>query len=369
VPSGGTSVTSPGKATGSGATKSSTPTTFTPTANQDGKCEVVNVDTGPVVPDMLIVLDRSGSMKQQPGVDCRKGVDILNPVTFACIGIDCAAAANANSALCGGTEVVNRWDPSVAALKAVTQSLQDRVRFGLMLFPDPAAGGGRNGQCATGTVLVNEALNTAGPIAQSLDRTAPGGGTPTGPTLQAARMRIEAKSGNIDNDVPPQYVLLVTDGQPTCPNGQGGGRGDGENLDRMLTTQAITDLSGIGVTTYVLGYDAALDPQFEDALNEFARAGGTDHYRPVQNEQSIVDEIERITKRAASCTYRLASKPEDNKYVLITLDQNPLKLDDANGWKIKDRDIEIVGEACQKLQDGGKHALNVTVQCVPVILN
>jgi hypothetical protein len=128
VPSGTPGASSIGKGTGSSS--STTPTTFTPTANQDGKCEVVNVDTGPVVPDMLIVLDRSGSMKQQPGVDCRNGVDFLNPVTFACLGIDCTAAANANSALCGGTEVVNRWDPSVAALKAVTRSRQDRVRFG-----------------------------------------------------------------------------------------------------------------------------------------------------------------------------------------------------------------------------------------------
>jgi von Willebrand factor type A domain len=336
-----------------------------PTLDGNGNCEVVKVGTGPVVPDMLIVLDRSGSMKQEPtNIDCRNGVDLFNPVTYACFGVDCADPANANSVLCGGTQVINRWDPSVSALKTVTTTLQDRVSFGLMLFPDPNAPRGA-GSCAVGDVAVSEDLNTAGSIAQVLDRTSPGGGTPTGPALQRVLTRVQSKDYDIDVAPPPQYVLLVTDGQPTCPGGNGGGGGD---QDRALTTQAITDLKNAGVTTYVLGYDAQLDPRFEDALNEFARAGGTDRYRPVGDEQSLVAEIENITKRAASCSYQLAKKPADPSYVLVKLDGQQLNLGEANGWTITDRNVEVQGEACQALQGGGSHTLDVTVQCEKVIL-
>jgi hypothetical protein len=234
-----------------------------------------------------------------------------------------------------------------------------------MVFPDPRAGG-RNASCAVGDVAVSEGLNTATQIAQVLDTTSPGGGTPTGPALQKILDRVKAKDTNIDAPPAPQYVLLVTDGQPTCPSGNGGG--GGQDSDRTVTTQAITALRNAGVTTYVLGYDAQLDTRFEGALNEFAQAGGTDHYRPVGDEQSLVTEIENITKRAASCSYQLAKKPSDPTFVLVELDTKKLALDDPNGWRITDQNVEILGDACQTLQDGTRHTLNVTVQCEKVVL-
>jgi hypothetical protein len=59
-------------------------------------CEVQTVDSGRVTPDMLIVLDRSGSMRNNG---------------------------------------VNRWDPSVSALKTLSTSLGGSINFGLMAFP------------------------------------------------------------------------------------------------------------------------------------------------------------------------------------------------------------------------------------------
>jgi len=59
-------------------------------------CGTANFRTQPVIPDMLIVLDRSGSMRT------------------------------------GG---VDRWGPSVAAVKSLTTTFQEQIGFGLMTFP------------------------------------------------------------------------------------------------------------------------------------------------------------------------------------------------------------------------------------------
>jgi hypothetical protein len=137
-----------------------------------GACEVVQLVTEPVIPEMMIVLDRSGSMTD------------------------------------GG-----RWVPSVAAVRRVTQELQTKIHFGLALFPDPDAsmssgpvvnnitdcftmpnpqkciedfnnGDDDAAACAPGKIFVPVAQNSAAMIGGVLDKTMPFGGTPTSETLQ-----------------------------------------------------------------------------------------------------------------------------------------------------------------------------------------
>jgi hypothetical protein len=195
--------------------------------------------------------------------------------------------------------------------------------------------------------------------------TQPGGTTPTGPTLESVRTQIMSKMTSPDEVLPPQYVLLVTDGQPTCP------MGDGRNntAAHQATIAAIDALSKIGVKTYVIGYDASVNAQLAQQLTEYAQHGGTNNFYAVQDGPSLVSKFTEITGVVAECSYQLDKKPDDPKFVLVELDGKALKPDDANGWVINDRNVTIQGDACTTLRDGSRqHTLAVTVECSPPVL-
>lgn len=309
-------------------------------------CEAVHVNADPQTPDMMIVLDRSGSMTE------------------------------------GG-----RWMPSVSALRRVTMELQSQIRFGLALFPDPAAGGAvrditeclnapdplaclnelaaPGAACAPGGIVVQTALDNAAAIGQALDMTLPSGGTPTGETLQAVADAFAMPQVDPDAITRPKYILLVTDGQPTCPNGMGS-RTTQPDVDQ--SNAAIDALTALGVLTYVIGYDTSGpgNEMFASVLDGFAQRGGTGdtQHRPVEDEQSLLTEMQRIAGEAVSCSFVLEQAPPSADYVLVRLDGQQINLGDADGWQlVGERNVQLMGAACETLKDGGPHSIDVEVRC------
>jgi uncharacterized protein YegL len=324
----------------------------------DGKnCEEHAVRADPSTADMLILLDRSGSMREEM-----------------------------------------RWEPSAAAMKAVTSKLESTIRFGLSLFPgdlgkgpcandpdpvtccqgqaDPftcvtdALGGGLgggDGACDPGKLDVMIEANAAQDIKAAIDRTKPNGGTPTGGALEnALKVFTDMPAPNPDEQPHTPYVLLVTDGQPTCDEG-GGSMVNDTDINRAVS--AIDALYAKGIATYVIGYDAQLDQSFQDTLTEFAQHGHTDHYRKVQNEQDLINEFTSITNSIASCAFNLDSEPSDPAKVEVKLDGKQLNLDKPDGFSISGKKVTVEGASCKTLQDGSQHTLSVVVKCadVPVI--
>lgn len=310
-------------------------------------CEAVHVTANPQTPDMMIVLDRSGSMTE------------------------------------GG-----RWVPSVSALRRVTMELQSQIRFGLAMFPDPSMAPGvvqdvtdclaapdpvacinalaaPSGACAPGGIVVPTALDNAGAIGIALDMTQPAGGTPTGETLQALVDTFASPEVDPDAITHPKYILLVTDGQPTCPNGMGM-RTAQPDID--LGNTAIDALTMLGVRTYVIGYDTTGpgNEMFASVLDGFAQRGGTGdtQHRPVEDEQSLLTEMQRIAGEAVSCSFVLEQAPPHADHVLVRLDGQQINLGDPNGWQlVGERNVQLMGTACETLEDGGLHAVDVEVRC------
>lgn len=305
----------------------------------DGVCEEVGVRATPTTPDMLIVLDRSASMTDG-----------------------------------------DRWTHSVAAVQSITGQLDGAIRFGLMLFPeyidcskapDPLqcildTVIGSDGTCAAGKINVPIALDAADDIAGILDTATPDGGTPTSASLDVALTQLTAGSADPDATPAPKFVLLVTDGQPSCPNGMGLSTATSEErqADRELTVASIDKLKEAGVTTYVIGYDTQ---EFADAMDEFARHGGTDHHRAVENEAELLTEFQQIAGEVVSCSFVLEMEPPDPSYVLVTLDDQQVNLNDENGWTISGRTVTLSGAACDKLRDGTDHKLLAQVLCEVVV--
>ena len=342
---------------GSNVTGQSGASAGTASGAQDGPCDVVHLNASPSTPDMLIVLDRSGSMGEE-----------------------------------------GRWMPSAAAVRGIVESLQAQIRFGLALFPDPAttaattssiditpcltdpdpvtcaanlladagvANNGNDGACAPGKIVVPVALNNAAAIGAQLDMTQPNGGTPTPGTLQNLLDEFAAPSDNPDVVTPPKFILLVTDGQPTCPAGLGSATTP-QDID--ASNAAIEALTARGVRTYVIGYNTTGpgNEMLASVLDGFAVRGGTGdmQHRPVEDEQSLLTEFQRIAGAAVSCTFALDQAPPQADHVLVRVDGVQVNLDDPNGWHlVGDRTVELVGTACDTLQSDGDHMVDAEVHC------
>jgi len=303
-------------------------------------CEEHIVKPTRITPDMLIVLDRSGSMKM------------------------------------GG---VNRWDPSVMGLESIVDKLQGEINFGLMTFPSRTGdtrGSGDTSNCAPGEIDVPVAANNAGKITSFLGGIGPNGRTPTAATLQNVLKSFTADSADPDQIYTGRYVMLVTDGQPNCSmsGSTGGGRGGfggGSSAEPQAvddTVAAVQALAAAGIPTYVLGYDTQNDPALRMALDRMAVAGDTGDtaHRPINDQASLAKEFEQIAGGATSCDYLLDNVQQDPKFVRVELDGQTLNYDDPNGWRLRqdNRTVSLQGSACDTLRSGVDHEFRVTVECV-----
>jgi hypothetical protein len=334
---------------GQGANDDDSDTGGGDTEKKEDICESLPLLVKPKSPEILIVLDRSGSMIQN----------------------------------------VDRWGPSANAVKKVTSELTETVKFGLMLFPAPSAdmpnddddddddpfggifggggGGGGGGppmaSCTPGMIDVPVKLSSAKEISDKLDVSRPdrNGSTPTAATLDAALATLDDPPCP-DCEVGPKYVLLVTDGQPTC--GAGGFMGTPEDV--AATSAAIDKLTAQGIKTYVVGYsiDAAVAP----TMDQFAMHGGTERYLPVENEQSLVTELTRITGALVPCEYELAMPIEKPEFVRVRIDGTDYKF--GEDWDIDGQKIVLRADAaaCLKLRDAKIHDLKITKECKPFMV-
>ena len=110
-------------------------------------CGKADTDVAPVIPDMLIVLDRSGSM--------------MTPSR-------------------PGSPAVDRWNPSIKGVKTLTTTFDKAISFGLMVFPNESA------LCAPGDLRVPVAKTNAAKVNAASTACAPPPGDDHRETMQRA---------------------------------------------------------------------------------------------------------------------------------------------------------------------------------------
>lgn len=256
----------------------------------------------PLPPDLVVVLDRSSSMGQ--------------PVTP------------------GGFD--QKWNTIVEALGDVAETYQNRVEFGLMLVP------GEDRECDAGTMNIMPTPNSGKNFYNYLLDTTPGGASPMAASIDAARSYFNSAPVNPYG----RYVLLTTDGVPTCAP-------LGENAVDY-TVDAIADLRNMGIKTFVLGY--ATSSEDYDGLDEMAAAGGTGAHVPATSAYDLLNKLEGITSELSQvkCEYTLSSGPNDPLDLVVSIGGAavPYSPDHTNGYDYDpaSKKLTFHGDSCEALR-------------------
>jgi len=326
---------------------------------EDVPCQVQMATLKPVVPNMMLVLDKSGSMLTTWDHD-----------------------ANAN------TPNITRWNSLYQVVDTVTGKFNDKVNFGANLFPNKSAQQVYNANACLVNANVeikvkakNQAAILAGiPPANTMTIY---GGTPAAAGMTAALNHLKT----LDPAV-PRAILLVTDGAANCGMGLAPPPlfeqydqnvhtivGDAFTVDKIPTYV-------IGINTINMQSNAAQDGSPDNInaftkLNELAVLGGNPKNDPQEKFYNADNQIElgaaldAVIADALSCIIPLDVEPAKPEFTQVKI--NGVKVPKVNscaenGWVYTNPNgpydaIELCGTACSDLKMSGKADVNFF--CVP----
>lgn len=300
----------------------------TPPAVEAPVCIEGQVEFKAVVPQVWLLLDRSGSMTDLLGSTSRWGA--LGAVLLG--------------------------DPSDAADRGVVGDFEDRVAFGAVFYT--------TGSAPTGCVLDLESVALArrnyADIRHRYGKLSPTGGTPTADSV-AATVAVAAAS---DVTGGPKILVLATDGAP----GSCAPRADAATLE---VEREVAHAFSKGIKTFAISIATATDiAHMQRVANIGAGIPATSTtpaplYTAASQAElglafsTILSEVPR------SCVFSLNGrvKAENAGRGSVTLAGQPLALGDPNGWVLRQADqVELVGAACAQVQ-AGEDALTITFPC------
>ncbi len=290
----------------------------------------------------------------------------------------------------------DKWSSLKQSLSDALQSVEDEVSFGLHLFPYPDG-------CAMPsdgalTVEVGAGPKAVPNILQALDDVEPGGGTPTASALgQAFAYFTDGAGKDLEGR---KYVLLATDGGPICNEARScgadqcvvnlegrchesfsnccdpdevGDEGAGRNcLDDDETLMQVEALHAAGIETFVVGVPGS--ESFADSLNAFAIAGGrpvegsTASYFVVDDVDVLSDVLHSITRELlTSCELRLESIPPDLDQLNVEVEGELIAQDGPDGWDLDTETdpptVVLKGATCERIETEGVEAIRVVYGC------
>jgi hypothetical protein len=290
----------------------------------------MNVPIAPLPPDILIVQDRSSSMKND----------------------------DSDSSCSGGCGVNSKWSQVTAALTQVVTNTQASINWGLKLFSD-------NGACdASSAPVVAVAAGNGTAISTAIAAATPGGNTPTRDAITNGTAYLSALTDKND-----RYLLLATDGLPNCPVGCSGMAKPSTSCtmtdnpsEDTVAEQAILTAAQMGFKTFVIGIGNVTVAVA--TLNQMAVNGGepqvgaSTSYYAATDPTALQNALNAIVGVVASCTISLTGAPAGFTNVAISADSagNTIAIppDPTNGWSYGPgmQTVILNGTACSDLKDG-----------------
>jgi len=282
-------------------------------------------------PDLLIVLDKSGSMNEGPdnSMDCQPPCQ-------------------------------TKWVQVTAAINNVVNSTQANVNWGLKFFANDNTCGVNDG------VTVDMKANNAGPINDAIAMQMPAGNTPTRAAMTTATTYMRGVK-----DANPKYILLATDGQPNCALVRG--QVSRNTTDDAAAIQSVADALAAGFPTFVVGISTARVAA--QTLSSMAtaggvpRAGGGPTYYEVTSTQDLEDALKTITGQIATCNYPLApaSPTNDPNAITVHVNGKTVAQDQSNGWDYTNgahTAIRFFGSSCDQITKDPKVTVEIFYACM-----
>jgi len=298
-----------------------------------GICADVRVQANRVTPNVILIIDQSGSMTS---------------------GF-------------GGS---NRWnalrDSLLDTPDGFIASLQEQVRFGLALYSSEADDEGVIGMCPL-VEWVPPALNNYDAIETVYGPADPIDETPTGESVDAVLERLRMVPDPTDD---PTIFILATDGEPdTCaePNPQNG-------QDEAIA--AVERVYAEGIRTFVIsvGRDVG-ERHLQDVANAGTGVGPGDpdaEFWVAGDDDGLRDALRSIIGGELSCVVELEGAIQELDRACdgqVILNGMPIPCDDPDGWRAIDGStIELRGESCERLQSTPGASLEATFPCDVVLI-
>lgn len=292
------------------------------------KCIEGQVEFKAVVPQVWLLLDRSGSMTDSLGTISR----------WAALG----------SVLLG--------DPTNPADRGVVGDFEKSVAFGAVFY---TTGSGVAG-CALDLESVALAANNYVYIRQRYNKLSPTGGTPTADSV-AATVAVAASS---DLTGGPKILVLATDGAPgTCSPRTGAATTEVEKEVEKAFLKKIQ--------TFAISISTGTDAVHMQRVANVGVGLPADSTTPAtlysaESQQELKDAFSSIlTEVPRSCVFELngnVERPRADEGSVVLAGQE-LTYGDPNGWLLKQADqVELVGSACAQIQ-AGEADLDISFPC------
>ncbi|HEY4187867.1 MAG TPA: vWA domain-containing protein [Polyangia bacterium] len=289
-------------------------------------CVTTKPQTAALPPDVLILLDRSLSM-----------------------------AEDVNGNTCGAG-CMNKWVQVTGAINSFVPTTESSVNWGLMFFGDARSSGVTCNAETTADVV--PATGNATKIMAAIAGTSPGSSTPTTVALKNAAAYLKGLSD--DN---PKYILLATDGLPTCG---ATGATSADDANAIAQVKAVHDTDGIptfvvGIATTGMGGDATLDQM---AVNGGYPQAGTPQYYSISSNAELQTVLGTITSMVGTCFFGITPTLDPTKQTIsgVNADGNPLSSGDY--MTVGNTGIQLIGQACTDYTAGKLKVIEVQVQCV-----
>jgi len=287
------------------------------------QCGAQELKANLVAPSLLVVLDRSCSMKD----------------------------------LVGGKK---KFEIAVAALKALTTKYAGKIRFGLTLFPDITGD-----KCLQDAIPIPVAAATEAKLQQLLtaalnpaDPYYPDGPCVTNIDTALVQAATEPSLKDVSR---ARFVLLITDGKQASCSAGGGDAGSLKVIQQLKPQQ---------VSTFVVGFGSEVDGA---QLNLFADAGGmpsgdpVSHYYKAEDQATLDAALAKIVKQAFGCVFKLQSAPPTLDKLYVFFDGKDVAQDKthASGWDYDaaQNQVTFYGQACKDLSDGKVADLDIVYGC------
>jgi hypothetical protein len=279
--------------------------------------------------DLMLVLDRSGSMK-----DSLKG------------------------------SAVSKWLDTTAALEVTIKTTDATVNWGLKSFPTGIV------ECSVADGIdVNIAPANYSKVSPAIMMEMPEGkGTPT--RMAIGKTLAHMKTLTTPN---PKYLVLATDGQPNCADDMSSKKDDAPGAIAAIDAAAKS-----GFHTFVVGI-ATAGSTANTTLNSMAekglepRAGETKYYA-VASKQDLVDALAKITGLVGSCLFPLDNAPPSPNDVAVKIDGKLIPRDtkQMNGWDYgaDTKSVRLYGAACDTLKATAtdQTKVDITFGCPGVVI-